>query len=360
MDFIPSHGLLPDKPDSRDFKYSDILGTPETLDVTEKDWDEGIDVFKQLGIDPITQDQGSSSSCVGQGTKSYLRRWLYGLTNDQSEMSARFVYSLIHQPGGGASLRDGVKTVATLGDVTESEMSSYEGGFPPSEAFMISGKTELFLDSAKKADHFNYRVIEGGTDNIDLYAHAVKNFAGCLGGFTGSNNGWCRSVVRPPNPNEARWGHCVDIAAFGRLDVETDGMPVGTKCLFTKNSWGDRYAIQQGRWKGYQAIPELYFKAGEEVAGSGFVKGIHVFNAWVLTPEEILPTNIKVMEFLKKNEGKLVQDSEQSGAFGLVKGGKILVAPKDRVAELVATYITQKEGVPTPKDLWNEAPKETF
>jgi len=66
------------------------------------------------------------------------------------------------------------------------------------------------------------------------------------------------------------------------------------------------------------------------------------------------------MDFLKKNEGKLVQDVQQSGSFAMVKDGKLLVATKDRVAELVAAYIVKKEGVAVPKDLWNAAEKQNF
>ena len=135
------------------------------------------------------------------------------------------------------------------------------------------------------------------------------------------------------------------------------GMYEGKKCVFTKNSWGDRYTITEGRWQGHQAIPEDYFLAAENTA-VGRVAGIYVANAWVLVPDRQLTPNIRLMDFLRRNEGKLVQDSQQSGSIGVVAGGKILVARPERLAQLIATYLVRKEGVGMPRDLWNAAPKQ--
>jgi hypothetical protein len=356
MEWTPSTGLLPDPPDERDFRFEGFGSS--VLGVDDIDWDKGFNAYEALKLSPITQDQGTSQSCVAQATKSYMRRVLHGVASLSSELSARFVYAQIHLPNGGAYIRDGVSTAATKGNLREVEMSSYDNGNPPSEGFMRTAIIdETILNVAKKLDKFSYRMIPGDTGNIDVFAQAIKNFHGAVGGFTGTNEGWCRSVVRPPKTGETKWGHAVDLCGFGKLDVDVDGMKAGTKCLFTKNSWGDRYAIQMGKWKGYQAIPEEYFTVSQ-ITAVGLATGIHVFNSWVLVPDEALSPSQKTMDFIKRNEGKIIQDSEQSGAFGIIVNGEVLVAKKERVPELIATYLVRKEGVGVPAVMWNELPKK--
>ncbi len=353
-------GLIPDVVDARDHLYSDLLGAPSVEVVTEAEWDAGFDAFQAFGVMPLTQDQGQSYSCVAQAFKGYTRRLLSKYLSDSGELSAKFTYSQIFNPQGGAYLRDAAKLAATIGSLHEFLMLSYDHGMPPSEEFMRSGVvTPMLLSVAKKADTFTYRMIEGSTGDINIFAHAIKNFGGAVGAFQGTNEGWCRQAVRPPAVGELKWGHALDLCAFGKLDVAIEEFPIGTKCLFTKNSWGDRYAIKEGRWAGYQAIPEAYFKVSEMTA-AGEAPGVYVSNSWVLVPDSALPEDVKIMDFAHKNEGKIIQDSEQSGGFALIMGGKALVASKDRLPELLATYITKKEGVPTPADIWNGLQKTDF
>lgn len=349
MEYEPKQGLLPDKEDARDLQYIDLLGGEPDID-----WEKGFNAYEDVGLSPISYDQGKSMSCVGQATAQHLRVWHKKLTGKDVDFSRKFIYSQISAGlGAGASLRDGVKLVSTKGDCKEASLLSYENGKAPSEEYMFSQKeiTEEILKEALPFDQFTYRVIPGYTTNIHVFAHAIKNNCGVVGGFTGTNPGWCRPLIAYPKQGEQKWGHAVFLAGFG--------MYQGKKCLFTPNSWGGRYTIQEGRWKGYQAIPEDYFLA-EEVTAVGSIPGAYVFNAWVLVPDEKLTPNQKLMDFLKKNEGKIVQDVQQSGGFALVKDGKLLIATKDRVAELVAAYIVKKEGVAVPKDLWNAAEKQNF
>lgn len=348
-EFIPSNGLVADKEDARDFLYSDIVGAGEV----EIDWEKGFNIYTK-DFHPITYDQGKTMSCVAQATAMHTRAWNMAITGQDIDFSRKFIYSQISLGlHVGASLRDGVKLVSTIGDCKESSLESYENGKPPSEEYMFSQKeiTDAMRKEALPFDQFNYRVIPGYTTNIDLFAHAIKNNCGVVAGFTGTNDGWCRPIIRPPEPGEAQWGHAVYLCGYGIYN--------GKKCVFTPNSWGGRYTIQDGPWKGYQAITEDYFLAAPMTA-VGPVPGGYVFNAWVLVPDEKIKPNQKLMDFLKKNEGKLVQDVEQSGSFGLVINGEIRVADKSRITELFATYLMRKEGVPVPKNLWNDAPKKDF
>lgn len=342
-----STGLLPDIPDERDFLYSDVMRAG-TVDI---DWERGFDAFAAHGLTPKTQDQGGSSSCVAQSAAPHMRLWIKRLLGEDIDFSRRFIYAQIALGYGyGAYLRDAVRLLSSVGDCPEIVMPSYERGLPPGEDFMLSKAdlTKEVFDLAKTYDRFTFRMIPGATEDIDVFAHAIQENCGVIGGFIGTNEGWTNPVVSVPTGRGYRWNHAVFLSGFGIYQ--------GRKCLFTKNSWGDRYTIATGRWAGHQAIPEEYFNA-ELMTAVGPAKGAYVFNSWVLVPSDELTPNQKLMDFLKKNEGKLVQNVEGRGEFGLVKGGQILVASKDRVAELLATYIMRKEGVAVPKDLWKEAPK---
>ena len=121
--------------------------------------------------------------------------------------------------------------------------------------------------------------------DINDIAIAIIAHKGAVGGFTGSNGGWTRPVVRPPLPGEQNWGHCVELPAFGLLEFDLLEFKAGTKCLFTPNSWGGRYTIDKGRWKGYQAIPESYFTADGGVIDPSSGKpavGYFAFRPWVV------------------------------------------------------------------------------
>ncbi len=348
--YSPRHGLRQDPPDSRDFLYSDLFGAGET----EIDWRTGFSIYDQVALPALAYDQGQSSSCVAQATAAHLRVWHKRLTGEDIDFSRRFIYSQISAGMNvGASLRDGVQLVANIGDCPETTVASYEGGRPPSEEYMYSQDwmNEAVFNEARRFDQFSYRVVPGQTTDISLFAHAIRNNCGIVGGFTGTTAGWSTPIVRTPNVGEQRWSHSVFLSGYGQHE--------GQNCLFTKNSWGGRYTIQEGRWRGYQAIPESYFTAAEQTA-VGSVPGIYVFNAWVLVPDGQLTPNVRLMDFLRRNEGKLVQDSQQSGAIGIVVGGRVRVARPERLAEMLATYLLRKEGVGMPRDLWNAAPKQDF
>lgn len=352
MNYTPHTGLQPDPVDERDFSYAPLLA----MGAHDIDWERGFSVYDELGIKPESFDQGSSSSCVAQATAAHIRVWLKRLLGMDDDWSRRFIYSHISLGrDAGAYLRDGVKFAASVGSVLERLIPSYiDGGLPPSESFMLSkdGITEQILADAKKWDKFTYRMIPGGTDDIGLFAHAIRNNGGVVGGFVGSNAGWLQPKVRPPQGREVYWGHAVFLSGYGMYE--------GEPCLFTRNSWGGRYTIRGGRWEGYQAIPVSYFTAAMETA-AGLAPGAFAYNSWVLVPEEVLPPDIRIMDILKKSEGKLVQDVQGSGAFGIVINGTVRVASPERLAALCMTYLMRNgAGVGLPKSVWDVLPKQEF
>lgn len=70
----------------------------------------------------------------------------------------------------------------------------------------------------------------------------------------------------------------------------------------------------------------------------------------------------KNMEFLEQHQDYLVQDVQGTGAFGIIIDKEIRVAKKDRVPELLATYIMRgsKGTYPLAKNMWDELPKVKF
>ena len=64
--------------------------------------------------------------------------------------------------------------------------------------------------------------------------------------------------------------------------------------------------------------------------------------------------NEDIKNILTTHNKKLVMDAEQSGAMGWIVDGKIRKASKERVAEMIANYIVDKEGVPLSADIWNK------
>lgn len=348
-EYIPSQGLVPDKVDARDFLVSDVLGVPMV------DWDAGFDAYKASDLAVPAPDQGSSLSCVGQGIAQYTRVVHKILSAKGKVFSPKFLYSQIALPQGGASLRDGMKLASSAGVALEDSVPSYEKGNPPSEPFMrdLTWKNDDIFEKAKVYDQFSYRVILGGTSDIDIFANAIQQFGGVLLGFTGTNPGWTQDMVRPPQNGEDKWGHAVYGAGFG--------MYKGKRCLFTPNSWGNRYGIKEGLWAGFQAIPEDYFTAGEMTA-VGDVKGIYVFNSWAFVPDDVLPGNQKVMDTLKRLEGQPVMDSAsgRSGSIAWVKNGKLKVVSKERKADFACNFLVEKFGTGLPPEIWDAAEKEQF
>lgn len=64
------------------------------------------------------------------------------------------------------------------------------------------------------------------------------------------------------------------------------------------------------------------------------------------------------MGIIEKNQNKLIQETEKTGQFGIVVGNKVLVASKERVAQLALTYLMRNgAGIGVDKKTWEELPK---
>lgn len=339
--------------DARDYAYRDVMSA------VPFDWAKGFDVNDALGLPRKAQDQGSSSSCVGQGYAKLCRNVWKAMSGVAKWFSAKWIYAHIFLAGGGAYMRDGAKLVTTVGPVSEESVPSYEGGMPPSEAFMRDCRdTPALLAEAKRFERFDYRAVEGDVDDIEVFARAIRDCHGVNGGFTGTNPGWTRPDIREPLAAESQWGHDVCLDAAGVMDV--DGhlfAPKGTKCLFTLNSWGGRYTITSGRWKGYQAIPERYFKAKLTPA---MAPGEFVFVGYVLYPQADTALDVRRADLLKRFDRRVLFNAD-TGEFGWVYDGALHVLANvdggyDRAA--LMALMCQASGVSQAD--WDVLPHVTF
>jgi len=302
-------GCFVDKEDARDLPYDEMaLGAPAV------DWTKGYDVERELGIKVKIKNQDGSSSCVGQGFSYYA-----GVINSAEighyiEISAKGFYSQIALPGGGAYIRDGAKLLVNWGALLEIVLASYDGGNPPTEKFMLdkSWITPELVRTAQTLQGKEYRTITAAS-NMDMFASAIQNNLGVVGGVSGSNNNtWGGNEPKAPKSGESTWGHCL---YFGKFGVDSLG-----KFISTPNSWGER-KIDDLHRDGWQKFREDYFNDK------------FMFNPWTITDKPNFSMSPETQKIVEQNEKKVIIESEGIGRKGIIIGGKLRSISKDRAAE---------------------------
>lgn len=329
-------GAKPDPRDERDYKYDDIvMGSPRF------DWEKGYDIEKELDIKIPFKSQGSSESCVGQAWSYYVAVLNTIEVKEYSDASAKAVYSQIFLPSGGAYIRDGGKLITEYGALPEQKVSSYINGNAPDEKFMRdrTWMTEELERIAKILSAKEYRVIEA-SDCMDLFALAIQNNGGVVGGVAGTNNGtWNSNEPKPPTGPNNLWYHCL---YFSKAGIDKLG-----KFIATPNSWGFR-GTDELHQDGWQKLREDYFKP-------------HLmFNPWTMTdkPNEYpLPEHIKQM--IKDNEKKVIIEGEAPGRKGIIVNGKLREIAKDREASAcLYALVNNGLGITISKKDFDELPKD--
>lgn len=233
-EFDKGTGAIQDKPDKRDFKYSEIAGAAAPFD-----WNAGYDIESLLGVILPVKDQGMSYSCGGQAWASYGNALDVAQGNPLKDKSAHFIYGQTHVQGGGSAARTNCDLVKNQGWGHESVVPSYQNGQPPSEAFMED--TSLITDIARldatgeKA--MAYTSI--GTD-IESMAQAIRDNHGIVIGLTGANNGtWHSAIPLPPSSTDGIWDHWVYAGKAKMIN--------GKRAIGILNSWG--VGIGQNGWQ---------------------------------------------------------------------------------------------------------------
>jgi len=260
--------------DKRDYIYDDHVALSGAIKI---DWDKGYDIREEMGGDIPFKNQFSSSSCVGQGWSYYIwvkqviemmnkfdmtlvELWKEHLL-EINEISAKAIYSQIYLNNGGAYIYKGGKLAVDWGAVCERVVPSYKGDGSTNEQFMRD-KNWLTENISRIAEIFKgkeYKKIVA-KDNMDLFAQAILQNDGVVGGVAGQNGrGWNTEFPQPPvKKNKIEWSHCIYYGAFGKDEKG--------KYIATPNSWGRMDWNKDYKWKsgdkpgsGWQKLYENYF-----------------------------------------------------------------------------------------------------
>lgn len=239
-----------------DWKYHSIAPTGSV----PFDWSQGYDVEAELsaflkipGFSMRRKNQGASGSCGGQ-LLSYYHQGLKAFKNGSfSEDSAKDVYAVVFQPGGGSLGGPLMDRVRSAGVARESLVPSYENGLPPSEAFMERRQDiSLIADidgAQSKSSSYSFII----DFDIDTLAQACRDNHGIGIGIFGQNNGtWLSPFPAVPSAvigSTVLWGHWIFVKGAVMIN--------GNKYLILLNSWGDKIGIG-----GQQYLSEAYVNSG--------------------------------------------------------------------------------------------------
>lgn len=237
-----SKGAIPQPLDLRDLFAGFVMGVPFV------DWSHELRL-----PEPPNSDQGQAFRCVAEGT-SYYHWQITG-----NRFSPKDIYSQIFIAlTGGAYLRDGPKTVCSVGQQTLEECGDPN---PNTEA----ANRIRCTDPAKALDGLEAGYFAVDATNIDSVAACIRDNKGIIFGVHGTNAGWSDLTnPRPPQDGDPGqiWGHA--LYGFGFH------MHNGQKCIIAKSSWCST------------GITEHHIKADYFTTGN-------TFDGWTLIRKEQLP-----------------------------------------------------------------------
>jgi hypothetical protein len=297
-------GAHRDPVDWRDHSYDNIVAAAAPVII---DWETGFDIRNVLGGDVKIKCQYASLSCVGQGWSYYI--WVkqviemmgqYGMNLSQlrvahseevDQISAKAIYSQIFiESTGGAYVRDGAVLAVGWGSVFEKIVPSLNPATNiAEESFMRdkAWKTATIDALAKMLCGLEFAVINA-CDNMDLFAQAIMQNHGVVGGVEGQNSrGWNTENPLAPIHGQPIWRHCLYYGAFGTDDKG--------RFIATPNSWGNAWQSPLRDWKpgdppgdGWQKLRADYFNS------------IDQFNPWTYVDkpnkEPSMATNVKIIK----------------------------------------------------------------
>lgn len=227
-------GGVKDVPDNRDYRSELVMGSvtlPDEYSVRDK-------------ISRV-ENQGSSSSCVGQAFAYYAEVLNNVETGNFIELSPRDIYSLIHLESGGAYIREGAKKLTESGIVLEVDAKSYETGNNPTEAFMRDRSDITDGEEEKGMLYWAKSYVKIQDNSFEAMKQAIYQNYGCVSGAIGNNKNWETAFVKP---GEKDWGHAFYCTGWKIID--------GIEYIEFVNSWGDNWGDN-----GYGYISNDYFTA---------------------------------------------------------------------------------------------------
>lgn len=310
------HGAIKSPIDSRRLSYDKNVLAVGLIDI---DWDKGYDIRNKLGDYINFKNQWGSSSCTGQGASYYL--WvkqvvesinkrgmdLKNLRNnypeDVEEISAKALYSQVYLPGGGAYIHSPLSLAIKWGALVQSIVPDHKEDGSTDEKFMTDNSwlNDKINNIARILKGQEYRIIEARS-NMDLFAQAIIQNDGVVGGVVGTNNGtWNSESPKPPTSNSNTWGHCLFYGSFGKDEKG--------KFIATPNSWGN--ILGKRNWQpgdppgfGWQKLREDYFNSEWQ------------FDPFTYTDKDN-SLNIDSMQFFK--------DKKTSNIYMIIDGKKIMI-----------------------------------
>jgi len=263
------------------YAYDDLIGMSGDV---ELDWKEGYDIRNEINGEIRIKNQLKTLSCVGQGWSYYvwilniielMKKYDIDLTTLRKyhskkidEVSAKAIYSQIALENGGAYIGAGGKLIVNWGAVRESIVPSIRSNGKLDEKFVrdLKWKNEIVDELAKILKGKNYRIIRA-KNNMELYARAILENKGVVGGVRGNNDsGW--GSERPRPASRPTWAHCIYFGAFG---TDEKG-----KFIATPNSWG-RKAWNKEWYKGAPA------GIGWQKLYTDYINKSHMFDPWTYT-----------------------------------------------------------------------------
>jgi hypothetical protein len=328
-------GCVPDQIDVRDYGYEEVAAAGEPVD-----WEKGFDIERELDIVIPFKDQDGSSSCVGQGWSYYGSGLDAVETGYYRDQSAKAIYSQISLGlHGGAYIRDGAKLLVNWGSLPERLVSSYENGNPPREEFMIerTWKTPEMDRIAQILQAKEYRTFSAAS-NMDLFAMAIRDNWGVVGGLRGDGAGnW--GSFEPKPPVRSTWAHCMWWAKFG---IDKLG-----KFIAGPNSWGTRGTPDALHPDGWQKFREEWFDSR------------FMFNPWTLVDKpNVVQISDDANRIIKDFEKKFVLEGEGAGRKGIIVGGQLRPVRNERQAA-ASIYVQNNNGygITVSSKIFNELPK---
>ena len=233
------YGWRPDTPDQRDLMYRVVpsLPVPADLDLRPEQ--------------PPVFDQGQLGSCVANGVNGELEAQSLMQGEALQVRSRLFTYYAARAIEGtinedaGASIRDGIKAVASLGVCPESEWP-YK-----ISKFTVKPPKQCYTDALK----FRALTYQSVPQVLNTIKSALSTARGIVFGISVYESFESDAVAKtgivplPAQSEQMLGGHCVRLVGF--TDHGYPDIPTGY--FIAMNSWGVGWGL-----KGFFALPYAY------------------------------------------------------------------------------------------------------
>jgi C1A family cysteine protease len=195
------------------------------------------------------KNQNGSSSCSSQATSYYAEVLNLIETGEMVQLSPKFLYSFVAYPYEGSYIKDNMSRVCNFGIALESDIPSYQGTTPPSEAFMIQ-KPGITPEVAERAmTHWARKYVTWDNTSVDLYKRAIIEGNGCVVASWGNNILWQTGDIQLPyDRSQMTWTHAIYLIGY---DDEKQAFEF-------VNSFGENWGYAGFGWLPYKYATEGY------------------------------------------------------------------------------------------------------